>query len=148
MAAILPDEIFRVADNPLVVNLLSSNLISMASIRAPGAHIRVFCDGGLCSKRLRKALGTSALDHAGCIRIVSTTGLVNHELLDQLKQLRIVLWKLRGHKAINVLWRAQLGMRLQEDNDMGMRKAMLLKLNGVEEGIDITQYSLPDVFYE
>src|ERR1700761_7487038 len=31
---------------------------------------------------------------------------------------------------------------------MGMREAMLLKLNGVEEGIDFTQHSISDVLYE
>ena len=36
-------------------------------------------------------------------------------------------------------------MRLQEDNDVGMRKATLLKLNGVEVGIGITQNTITDV---
>ena len=39
-------------------------------------------------------------------------------------------------------------MVLQEDNDMGMRKAVLLELNGVKKGIDITQGSICDVLYE
>jgi hypothetical protein len=73
---------------------------------------------------------------------------MDHHLLDQLKQLRVVIWKLRRHEAINVLWRAQLGMRLQEDNDVGMREATLLKLNGVQKCIDITKGSICDVLYE
>jgi hypothetical protein len=85
MAAILPDEIFRVADNPLIVNLLSSDLISQVSIRAPGACIRVFCDGGLCSKRLRKALGTPAIHHARCIRILSFARPMNHKFLNKVQ---------------------------------------------------------------
>jgi hypothetical protein len=48
-----------------------------------------------------------------------------------------------------VLWRAELGFRLQEDNYMGMGKATLLKPNGVEVGIGLTQYiSLGDVMHE
>ena len=66
---------------------------------------------------------------------------MNCKLLDPVKNLSIVLWKLREHQAINVLWRAQLGKGLQEDNE-GMRMAMLLKLNGVQVGIDSTQNSI------
>ena len=36
-------------------------------------------------------------------------------------------------------------MRLKKDNDMGMRKATLLKLNGVEVGINVTQNALLNV---
>ena len=61
MTVILPDEIFGVADNPLIVDLLISNLICMASIRPPGVSIRVFCDGSLLPKWLRKALRTLAV---------------------------------------------------------------------------------------
>ena len=70
---------------------------------------------------------------------------MNHELLNKLKQNSIITGKLRGHETINVSWRAQLGMRLEEDNDMCMRKATLLKLNGIEEGIDLAQCSCFDV---
>ncbi len=58
---------------------------------------------------------------------------MNHELFDELKQLRIVHRKLRGHEAVNLLWGMQLGMRLQENNDVCMRKAPFLKLNSVKE---------------
>ena len=107
-----------------------------ASVAPPGASIGVFSNSSVLPELLRKALPTPTIDHAECIRIVSTTGLVNHELLDQLKQLRIVLW------------RVQLGMRLQEDNDVGMRKATLLKINGVKVGIHITQHPFRDLPYE
>jgi hypothetical protein len=60
---------------------------------------------------------------------------MDHELLDELKQFKTVLWGV------------QLGMRFQEDNDMGMRKVTLLKLNGIEEGIGFTQH-LCDILYK
>jgi hypothetical protein len=44
---------------------------------------------------LRKAHGALAIDHARSIMILITARPINHELLDHLKQLRIVLWKLR-----------------------------------------------------
>jgi hypothetical protein len=145
VTAILPDEIFGVADNPLIVDLLISDLICMASIRAPGASIRVFCDGSLLPKRLRKALRTLAIHHARCIRVLGSARPMNHKLLDEFKQLIIAMWKFRGHKAINMLWGAQLGMRLKKDNNMSMRKATLLELNCVEIGSHITQDTLLNI---
>jgi len=53
---------------------------------------------------------------------------MDHESLHQLKQVSIVLGNLRNLQYINVLWRAQLGLSLQEDNNASMSKAMLLKL--------------------
>ena len=55
----------------------------------PGASIGVFSDRSLLPELLGKALGASAIDHAGSIGILSTTGLMNHVLLYQLKQLNI-----------------------------------------------------------
>ena len=80
--------------------------------------------------------------------ILNTARPMNHELLDKLKQHITAHRELSGHEAINVSWRAQLELRLKEDNDVGMRKATLLKLNGVEVGIDVTQHSIFDVSYE
>jgi hypothetical protein len=57
---------------------------------------------------------------------------VNHELFDEFKQFRIVSGEFRRHKTVNVPWSAQLSMRLEKDNNVGMRKATLLKLNGIE----------------
>ncbi len=86
--------------------------------------------------------------HTGRVGILITTGAMDHELFDQLKQFRVVLRKLRGEKAIDLLWSAQLGMRLQEDNDVSMRKAPLLKLNGVKEASSITKETMCNVMNE
>jgi hypothetical protein len=47
MAPIPPDEIWGVADDPLIVDLPSLNLQILASVMTPGASIRVFCDSCL-----------------------------------------------------------------------------------------------------
>jgi hypothetical protein len=104
VAPVLPDQILGVTHHPSIVHLLPANLNSPASVVTPGASIRVLSDGSLLPELLGKALGALAIDHARCIRILNTARPMNHELLDQLKQLRIVLWELRGHQAINVLW--------------------------------------------
>jgi len=86
--------------------------------------------------------------HTGRVGILITTGAMDHKLFDKLKQFRVVLRKLRGEKAIDLLWSAQLGMRLQEDNDVSMRKAPLLKLNGVKEASSITKETMCNVMNE
>ena len=148
VAPVLPDQVLGVTNHPAIISLPPSNLNSPASVATPGAGIRVLSDGCLLPELLGEALGALAIDHARCIPILLTTRPMNHELLDELQKLRIVLWKLRRHQTINVLWRVQLGMRLQEDNDVSMRKATLLKLNGVEVGIDVTQNTITDVLDE
>jgi hypothetical protein len=52
-------------------------------------------NGGVLSEWFREPFGTFAILHAGRGWIVGTTGSVNHVLLDQLKQLWLLLlvWK-------------------------------------------------------
>ena len=133
------------ADHPLIVNLLSLNLKRLASIMMSGESIRVFSDCGFSFKGLGKTLGTGAIDHARSIGVLIATGSMHHKLLDELQQFIIVSGKFRRHKAINVLWGVQLGMRLQKDNDVGIRKAPLLKLYGVKMSCNFSQYALLDV---
>jgi len=77
--------------------------------------------------------------------ILSTTGPMNHECFDLVKERRIGSWKLRRHEAINVFWSTQLGLRLKEDNNVGMRKTPLLKLNGIEVSCPSTQFIISDI---
>lgn len=73
---------------------------------------------------------------------------MNHELLDKLKQLRMIDRKLRRHETVYLLWSAQLGMRLEEDNDVSMWKAPLLELNGVKEACNVTKDAIFDISNE
>ena len=148
VTAISPDEVLGVADNPLVGDLLASNFMCLASVGAPCMCIRVISHRGVFPKWLWETLGTFAIDHTGGIRILLSAGHMNHVLLNKFKKFRVVFRKFRGHKTVNVFWRAQLGMRLKEDNDVGMRKTMLLKLNSIEEGSHISQYTSFDIRYE
>ena len=104
VAPILLDQVLGVTHYPAIVNLHPSNLHRPASVMMPGASIRVLSDNGLLSELLGKAFGALAIDHARHIPIIFTARPMNHELLNQLQKLRIVLWKLRRHQAINVLW--------------------------------------------
>ena len=94
MATVLPDEIGRVSDDPMIVDLLSPNLMCASSVPAPGGSISILRNSCLIPKRLGKAFGATSILHARGIGVLSTTGLMDHQLLDQLKQLRIVLRKL------------------------------------------------------
>ena len=102
MAPVLPDEKRGMADHPLVVDLLVSDLMSDASVRVLCAGIEIFSDRGVLPKRLGKPLWTLAIDNARCIRSLRAARSMHHKLFDQLKQVIIVEGKLRRHKAINV----------------------------------------------
>ena len=148
MTPVLPDEILAVTDHPSVVHLISALSAcrkGLPSVETPCPGIRIFFDGGALIKGLGKTFSACTILHTGRVLILSTTGTMNHELFDELKQLRIVHRKLRGHKAINLLWCTQLGMGLKEDNDMCMWKAPLLELNGVKEARNVTKDAIFDV---
>jgi hypothetical protein len=73
---------------------------------------------------------------------------MNHECFDEFKELVIKEGELRRHEAVDVLWSAQLGMGLQEDDDVCMWKPPLLKLNGVKEAIDSTKDTILNLLDE
>ena len=73
------------------------------------------------------------------------TGSMNYELHNKLKQIIVANWKFRRHKTVNVIWSVQLGIRLKEDNNVGMRKTTLLKFNGIEIGSQFPQDTPFDV---
>jgi hypothetical protein len=91
VAAVLPDEIPRVADNPAIVNSFATDCICDASVRASGAGVGVLRNRGGFPKGLGKAFGTGAIDDARSVTVVvvCTTGSVNHELLNEGKELII-----------------------------------------------------------
>jgi hypothetical protein len=136
MTPVLPDEILAVTDHPSIVHLIPVPLTcvkGLPSVETPCPGIRVFCDRSALIEGLGKTFSASTILHARGRSILITTGTMNHELFDELKQFRTVHRELRGHKTVNLLWGMQLGMGLKEDNDVGMRKAPLLELNGVKE---------------
>ncbi len=89
MAMIFPDEIRAVRHNPAVVNLFSIDLKCSPSITTTKNGIGILRKGSLISEWLWKVLGAffGVWIHARGIRVVNTTGIVNHEFLDQLKKL-------------------------------------------------------------
>ena len=148
---VLPDEILAMTDNPSIVNLVLvrwTGADDLASVQTSCPCIRVISNGGMLSKLLRKAFDTGTILHARGIFPLMTIGTMDHELFDELKQLRMVCGKLKGHKAVNLLWGAQLGMGLKENNDMCMRKAPLLELNGVEVASNVPKNATFNVFDE
>ena len=62
---------------------------------------------------------------------MSTTGSVYHELFNQLKKLRflIFIWKLCREKRVYVFRSPEFVIRMEEDNYVDVRKAMLSKFN-------------------
>jgi hypothetical protein len=85
MAPILPNEIFAVTNNPSVIDMMCSDLNSLASVRAPSSCIRVISDSGMLPKGLGKPFCTLSASHTGCIGLVITAGPMNHKLLNKFK---------------------------------------------------------------
>jgi hypothetical protein len=61
--------------------------------------------------------------------VFGRAGGVDHKLLDQLEELRIVGGELAGQEAVNVVWGAELRGLIQKDDAVHMGKATLLELN-------------------
>jgi hypothetical protein len=149
VALILPDEILGVTDHPSAVHHLAIvQSHCPACVPSPDAGIGVLSDRGPLHEGLWKTLETFVIHHARGVGVLCPTRPMNHDFLDKYHQVRVALWELRGHQTINVLWRAQLGLRLQENNDVGMRKAPLPKLYGIEVGIDSTKYTHSDILHQ
>ena len=90
MAPVLPDEKRGMTDHPLIVDLLVSDLMSDASVKALCTGIGIFSDRGVLPKRLGKPFRTLAIDHARCIRSLRAARSMHHKLFDQLKQVIIM----------------------------------------------------------
>ena len=117
----------------------------LPSVKTPCPGIRVLHDEGTLIERLGKPFSAYTIIHTGRLVILSTTGAMDHELFNELKQLRIVYRELRGHEAVNLLWSMQLSMRFEKDDNMCMRKAPFLELNCVKKARNITKYVILNV---
>ena len=147
MATVLPDEIGTVSDDPMIVNLLSPNLMCASSVPVPGGSIGILRNGCLIPKRLWKVFGAMSIFHASSMRVLSTTGLMDHQLLDQLKQLRIVPRKLSREKTVYLLWGAELGLLVEKDDAVHVREATFLKLYGEQISYSLSKNASLDVLY-
>jgi hypothetical protein len=90
---VLPDEILAVTDDPSVIDLIFviwTCADDLPSVETPCPGIRVFCNGGTLIKRLGKPFSAYFILHTGRLLVLSTTGTMDHELFDELKQLRTV----------------------------------------------------------
>ena len=129
MAAVLPDEIGTVSEDPTIVDLLSSDLMCASSVPVFVGCIGILRDGCLIPEWLWKVLGALSILHARCISVVSATGVMNHEHFDQLQQ----------------LWCAELGFLIEKDNAVHVREATFLKLYGEEVSHHLSKYASPNV---
>jgi hypothetical protein len=92
MTPVLPDKVFAVTNNPSIVHLIFVSWAcskGLASIETSCPGIGIFCNGGVVTEGLWKTFGTGFILHTGGLLILCTTGAMDHELLNQFKQLRI-----------------------------------------------------------
>ena len=95
--------------------------------------IGVIRDGGLVMEWLGKTFGALAILHAGTIGILWTTGSMDHVLHHQFMELRmdIRIRNLSREEFVEFIRSVKLGIRMEENNEMGVRQATLLELIGV-----------------
>ena len=72
-----------------------------------------------------------AILHAWGCGVEGPTWPMDHELEHQGLQLIVVFRDFSRDEAVNGLWTPQLGICVEEDNEMHMGEASLLKFNGV-----------------
>ena len=82
---------------------------------------------------LRKTFVAIAILHAGSIGIFCTTGSMDNVLHHQLMELwiDIRIRNLSRKEFVKFIRSVKLGIRMKENNEMGVRQAMLLELIGV-----------------
>ena len=105
--------------------------------------IGVIRDSGLVMEWLGKTFGALSILHAGSIGIRRATGSMDHVLHHQLMELRINIRirNLSREEFVEFVRSVKLGIRMEENNDMGVRQAMLLKLIGVAIANGLSQTS-------
>jgi hypothetical protein len=120
VATIFPDEVRAVRHHPAIVNLLSIDLKCSPCITTTKNSIRILRKRSLISECLWKVLGAllGFRIHTGSIWIMDATGIVDHELLDQLEKLWLCVWirKLCRKKTVYVLRSAKLAGRIKVTN--------------------------------
>ena len=107
--------------------------ICLSSVTTAKIDIGVIRDSGLLTEWLGKALGTLAIFYAGSIGLLRTVGSVDHVLYHQCMQLRmsVRIRNLSREKLVEFIRSLKLEVRMEKDDEMGVRKATLLKLIGV-----------------
>lgn len=83
-------------------------------------------------------LATLSIDHARCIRLLSSTGTMKHAISDCLIQKRILIWigKLSGHDIVYLVCIQYPVVWMKPDEGMHVGKAALLELYCVDDCLD------------
>ena len=145
MASVLPEQKDAEWNDKTIVDLLATGKsVCLSSITTAEIGIRVIGDGGLVMEWLGKTFGALAVLHAGSIGILSTTGSMDYVLHHQFMELRIDIRirNLSREEFVKFIRSVKLGIRMEENNEMGVRQATLLKFIGVAiaNGLPQTSY--------
>ena len=112
-------------------------------------RIAIYREWCLLIEVLGVVLAANSINHAHGMWIEVSTGAVNHAGLDDIIELRLIIWiwDLGSDHAVNVMRVLQLAVSLQDDEQMRMRKATFLKLDHMNRGHRFPQdMLLVDVF--
>ena len=105
--------------------------------------IGIIRDGGLVTEWLGETFAALSILHAGSIGIVRATGSMDHVLHHQLMQLRmgVRIRNLSREELVEFIRSLKLGIRMEEDDEMSVRQAMLLEFIGVAVSDGLAQTS-------
>jgi hypothetical protein len=101
------------------------------------------------SEWLWEVFGAFAIYHAWSIWVKNATGTMDHVLDYQVIELRfcVRIRELCREKRIDVLWSLELGVMVEEDDEMHVWQAPLLELNGKDMSHRYPQSTLFDVIH-
>jgi hypothetical protein len=150
VAVIFPQKPWGIRDYPAVVNFSfrnsSTNFEFLSSVSSTEPGIRICIDNCLILEWLGKVFAALVIDNTGGVRIVVliSTWSVNHNRLDQFKELRLSFFirKFCRDEAINILWSAELGIWMEKDNHVHVRKSTFLKFNSPDSSNSTTHNTL------
>ena len=110
-------------------------ILYCTTVVRPGIlRITVLSIYGMLIERLWIMLATSSIDHARCVRFISTTGTMKHAISDGLieKRILILVRKLSRHDIINLICIMNFVVWMKKDEAMHVWKATFLKFYCVE----------------
>jgi hypothetical protein len=131
MAIVFCGEVRVIGDNPRVVDLHTTNVISSAIIGSEILRVAIVIHDSPIGERFRVTFCASAIFHAWGARVSSTARSMYHTLFDGLKQKGLGLGVRPSHPncRVNVLRSQQLLALLEKNQEMDVQKATLLKFD-------------------
>jgi hypothetical protein len=120
-----------VRDNPMVVSKEPMDFVGVAIVRLCIDRIAINCHHSFGSERFGKTLWTSSISHARAVRIMGTIRPMDHAMMDDFKQVRMMfgIWPCCRNDGVDLFWIKRPELREKTEKKVHVRKATFLELN-------------------